>query len=146
MDWNRRRHLAVGLICLLHTGIVASASAQGKPTQATGPKEQALSPLAQQRSDRGKMAPYRALALLAYEAFARDDLMTAARQADTLETVWNQYEEPTLEKTAPVKFHRVDDAMDEFIQPLIAFQQRQPDGAAVRAAYDEYVQKLQLLD
>jgi hypothetical protein len=138
------RHLMKLIVILsLNMSLFTTGSASHTTKTSQGGS---LSPLQQQQDDRGKMAGYRALAKLAYESFQRADFPTAARLADALETFWNQYEEPRMEKASPDKFRTVDDAMDAFIKPLVTYEKKTPDSASVRAAFENYVQKLKLMD
>jgi hypothetical protein len=100
--------------------------------------------------DNTKMGPYRALARLAYAAFQKGDNATAAQLATILERVWDKAEDyggdTALSKTNPTLFKQVDKAMDDFITPLENYAKAPPDAAKVKAAYSNYVEKLNLAD
>jgi hypothetical protein len=100
--------------------------------------------------DNSKMGPYRALALLAYTASQKGDNATAATLAKILERTWDKSEDfggdAALSKTNRALFDDVDKSMDRFISILLNHATAAPDPAAVKAAYNEYVAKLQLAD
>jgi hypothetical protein len=100
--------------------------------------------------DNTKMGPYRALARLAYAAFQKGDTATAAQLAKILERVWDKAEDyggdTALSKTNPTLFKQVDRAMDDFITPLENYAKAPPDAAKLKAAYNNYVEKLNLAD
>jgi hypothetical protein len=100
--------------------------------------------------DNSKMGPYRALALLAYTASQKGDNATAATLAKILERTWDKSEDfggdAALSKTNRALFDDVDKSMDRFISILLNHATATPDPAAVKAAYNEYMAKLQLAD
>jgi hypothetical protein len=100
--------------------------------------------------DNSKMGPYRALALLAFTASQKGDNATAATLAKILERTWDKSEDfggdAALSKTNRALFDDVDKSMDRFISILLNHATVAPDPAAVKAAYNEYVAKLQLAD
>ena len=100
--------------------------------------------------DNTKMGPYRALARLAYAAFQKGDNATAAQLAKILERVWDKAEDyggdTALSKTNPTLFKQVDKAMDDFITPFENYAKAPPDAAKVKAAYNNYLEKLNLAD
>src|SRR5260370_14636733 len=97
-----------------------------------------------------KMGAYRALAQLSFEAFKGGDKALAAKLARILERTWDQGEEGSCNnafKTInPNLFQQIDQAMDLFIRPIVAYEKTPPDAAKVEAAYDDYVRKLKLGD
>lgn len=97
-----------------------------------------------------RMGAYRALAQLSFEAFKGGDKALAAKFARILERTWDRGEEGsgsnTLQTTNPALFLQIDQAMDLFIKPIIAYEKTTPDPAKIEAAYDEYVRKLKLGD
>ena len=97
-----------------------------------------------------RMGAYRALAQLSFEAFKGGDKALAAKLARILERTWDRAEEGTttgtLHTTNPTIFEEIDQAMDLFIKPLIAYEKTTPDAAKVEAAYGEYIRKLKLGD
>ncbi len=100
--------------------------------------------------DNTRMGAYRALAQLSFETFKGGDRVLAAKLARILERTWDQGEEGSgnkaLETTNPNLFQQIDQAMDLFIKPIIAYDKTTPDPAKVEAAYAEYVRKLELGD
>jgi hypothetical protein len=100
--------------------------------------------------DKTKMGPYRALARLAFAACQKGDYATAAPLATILERVWDKAEDyggdTALSKTNPTLFKQVDKAMDDFITPLENYAKIPPDATKVKAAYNSYLEKLNLAD
>jgi hypothetical protein len=100
--------------------------------------------------DNSKMGPYRALAQLAFAASQKGDNATAATLAKILERVWDKSEDfggdAALAKTNRTLFDDVDKSMDRFISMLLNHATAPPEPAAVKAAFTEYMGKLQLAD
>jgi hypothetical protein len=100
--------------------------------------------------DNSKMGPYRSLAQLAYAASQKGDNATAATLAKILERTWDKSEDfggdAALSKTNRALFDDVDKSMDRFISILLNHTTTTPDPAGVKAAYNEYMAKLQLAD
>ncbi|HYL61939.1 MAG TPA: hypothetical protein VE077_04890 [Candidatus Methylomirabilis sp.] len=100
--------------------------------------------------DNTKMGPYRALAQHAFIEFQRGDLATAAQLARVLERVWDKSEDyggdTALKKTHPNLFEEIDKAMDDFVLPLMEYKTKPPEAARVKAAFNAYLEKLQLAD
>jgi len=100
--------------------------------------------------DDSKMGPYRALAQLAFAASQKGDNALAAKLARILERDWDKAEDyggdAALSKTNHALFEEIDKAMDHFIAPLVAHVSSPPDQAAVKAAYNAYLEKLKLAD
>lgn len=100
--------------------------------------------------DNTKMGPYRALAQHAYSEFAKGDLANAAQLGRVLERVWDKGEDyggdTALKRTHPDLFDQIDKAMDDFITPLTDYKNKTPDAARVKAAYQNYLEKLKLAD
>ncbi|MDQ1408962.1 MAG: hypothetical protein QOJ41_697 [Acidobacteriaceae bacterium] len=100
--------------------------------------------------DDSKMGPYRALAQLAFAASQKGDNALAAKLARILERDWDKAEDyggdSALAKTNHALFEEIDKAMDHFISPLVAHVASPPDPAAVKAAYNVYLEKLKLGD
>jgi hypothetical protein len=100
--------------------------------------------------DDSKMGPYRALAQLAFVASQKGDNALAAKLARILERDWDKAEDyggdAALSKTNHSLFEEIDKAMDHFIAPLVAHVSSPPDQAAVKAAYNTYLEKLKLAD
>src|ERR1700738_1418999 len=136
----RFRSLAVTLLtaALLVFTLAAPLSAQEKRVPQTA------------GVDNTKMGPYRALAQLAYAASQKGDHSGAATLAKILERTWDKAEDyggdTALSKTNHALFEQIDKAMDHFIAPLVAHVSSPPDQAAVKAAYNVYLEKLKLAD
>ncbi|HKV25280.1 MAG TPA: hypothetical protein VJN93_11870 [Candidatus Acidoferrum sp.] len=100
--------------------------------------------------DNSKMGAYRALAQHTYFEFQRGDIMAAAQLARSLERVWDKAEDyggdMALHKTKPDLFEEIDKAMDEFVMPLEAYKSKPPEAAKVKAAFNNYLEKLKLAD
>ncbi len=85
------------------------------------------------------MARYRNLAGEAITAFKSGDKAGAKAKARELEKAWDD-EQKALKSKSPDVWKSVDDAMDAFIKPLM--KGGSPDPAAVQAAYDDFIAKL----
>ena len=100
--------------------------------------------------DNTKMGPYRALARLTYAAAQKSDGPAAAQLAKILERVWDKAEDyggdTALSKTNPGLFKQADKAMDDFITAVQAGAKTPADAAKLKAAYNAYLEKLQLAD
>ncbi|MGC1620900.1 MAG: hypothetical protein WA765_20595 [Candidatus Acidiferrum sp.] len=94
------------------------------------------------------MGAYRALAQRTYLEFQKGDSVAAAQLARILERVWDKAEDyggdMALKKTHPDQFGEIDKAMDDFITPLMEYKTKAPEAAKVRAAFNAYLQKLEL--
>jgi hypothetical protein len=126
--------LSVGLCVALATGLIAPSVAQDKKvTQIAG-------------VDNTRMGAYRALASLSFQAFQKGDSVMAAEFARILERTWDAAEEGGGPKSLEVKnkdlFEQIDEAMDAFIKPLIHYTTKAPDPKAVKAAYEDFLNKL----
>jgi hypothetical protein len=100
--------------------------------------------------DNTNMGPYRALARLAYAAAQKGDGTTAAQLAKILERVWDKAEDyggdTALSKTNPALFKQADKAMDDFIAAVQAGEKTPAEAAKLKAAYGNYLEKLQEAD
>lgn len=100
--------------------------------------------------DNSKMGAYRALAQHAYAEFQKGDLAAAAQIARSLERVWDKAEDyggdMALHKTHPDLFEQIDKAMDAFVTPLEEYKTKAPDAARLKAAFNNYMEKLKLAD
>ena len=100
--------------------------------------------------DDSKMGAYRALGQLIYAASQKGDNAGAARLARILERTWDKAEdyggETALSKTNHALYEEIDKAMDHFISPLVAHPSAAPDAAALKAAYNGYLEKLKQAD
>jgi hypothetical protein len=96
------------------------------------------------------MGPYRALAQLAYAASQKGDNASAAKLARILERSWDKAEEyggdTALAKKNKALFDSIDQAMDRFVGPLVAHPNAAPDAAALKSAYNAYLEKLKEAD
>jgi hypothetical protein len=100
--------------------------------------------------DDSKMGAYRALAQLTFAASQKGDSLAAAKLGRILERTWDKAEDyggdTALSKTNPALYEQIDKAMDQFISPLVAHPAATPDAAAVKAAYNAYIEKLKQAD
>jgi len=100
--------------------------------------------------DNSKMGAYRALAEHAYVEFQQGNLPAAAALCRALERVWDKAEEyggdTALARTNRRLFDEIDKAMDQFISPITEAKGKGPDAAKVKAAYNNYMEKLKLAD
>ena len=100
--------------------------------------------------DNTKMGAYRAIAQHAYVEFQKGDAAAAAQLAHSLERVWDKGEDyggdTALKKTHPDLFEQIDQAMDDFVLPLMDYKTKTPDPARIKAAYNAYLEKLKLAD
>ena len=100
--------------------------------------------------DNSKMGPYRALAQHIYSDFQKGDVAAAAEMGRVLERVWDKAEDyggdTALSKTNHALFEEIDKAMDQFLTPLWEAKGKPPDAAKVKAAYNNYLEKLKLAD
>ncbi|MFZ0520980.1 MAG: hypothetical protein WAN14_20080 [Candidatus Acidiferrales bacterium] len=140
--------LGIGLVCCVAAAPVAGPATSRVPAYLLAAQAAHQPPNA--GVDNTKMGPYRALAKLAYASFQKGDSATAAELAHILERVWDKAEDyggdTALSKTNPTLFKQVDKAMDEFISPLENYANGAPKAAKVKAAYNAYLEQLQLAD
>lgn len=139
LSLNRVTLLATLLTCLVvgAPSLVRSQDKDRRPTQTAG-------------VDNTKMGAYRALAELAYQAVEKRDYPTAAKLARILERTWDKAEEAggekALAKTNAELFEQTDEAMDQFIKPVIGYEKSLPDPAKVEVAYHAFLEKLKQAD
>jgi hypothetical protein len=135
--------LARLLLSILASLLLCSAVAVAAISQATHQPQSA-------GVDNTKMGPYRALAHLAYAAAQKGDVAGAAQLTKILERVWDKAEDyggdTALSKTNPDLFKQVDKAMDDFITTVQAGQKTPAETARLKAAFNTYLEKLQLAD
>jgi hypothetical protein len=97
-----------------------------------------------------KLGAYRALAELSFQAFEKGDSATAAELSRILERTWDGAEggggDRSLVKTNKELFEQIDKAMDDFIKPVIHYAVKAPDPASVKAAYKDFLDKLEQAD
>ncbi len=100
--------------------------------------------------DDSKMGPYRALAQLALAASQKGDNALAAKLARILERTWDKAEDfggdTALSKKNKAVFDEIDKAMDLFVEPLEKHVSSAPDAAAIKAAFNAYLEKLKQAD
>ena len=134
----RRQTVIVFTTALLVFTLAAPLSAQEKRAPQTA------------GVDNTKMGPYRALAQLAYAASQKGDHAGAATLAVILERTWDKAEDyggdTALSKTHHSIYEQIDKAMDQFIALFLDHPSSAPDGARLKAAYNQYLEKLKLAD
>jgi hypothetical protein len=95
------------------------------------------------------MGPYRALAELAYAPSQKSDNALAARLARILERTWHEAEDygrdTALSKKNRAAFEDIDKAMDQFVE-LLKGASSSPDPAAIKNAFNSYMDKLKQAD
>jgi hypothetical protein len=96
---------------------------------------------------------YRALAELSYESFKKGETANANKIGTILLWTWNKDEKDdvascrkSLRTSNPTLFEKIDAAMNTFLDSVGSQPAAAPDFGAVRAAYDGYLEKLQLGD
>lgn len=99
--------------------------------------------------DNSKMGAYRALAQHIYGDLQKGDVLAAAEMGRVLERVWDKAEDyggdTALSKTNHELFEEIDKAMDQFLTPIWEAKGK-PDLAKIKAAYNNYLEKLKLAD
>jgi len=124
---------------LYFVGFVAlslvSAGALANPR----PQAQTAEPMSSQAAD--SMSQYRALAGEALAAYKSGDKSTAANKAQDLEKAWGS-DQNAVKSKSPDTWKAVDDAMDAFVKVLKG--DSASDAAAVQAAYDNLIAKLEM--
>jgi hypothetical protein len=101
--------------------------------------------------DNTRMGAYRALAQLSFESSQKGDNATAAELARILEFTWDRGEWKNSSDGSYCKANRtvcqpIDHALDVFIGPLMNYAKQAPDPATVRAAYNDFLDKLKQAD
>ena len=100
--------------------------------------------------DNSKMGAYRALAQRIYADLQKGDVLEAAEMGRVLERVWDKAEDyggdTALSKTNHALFEQIDKAMDQFLTPIWEAKGKPPDPAKIKAAYNNYLEKLKLAD
>jgi hypothetical protein len=131
---------ALLISCLVAFGTALASTAQ--PQEKKGAQQNGV--------DNSKMGPYRALARHIYGDFQKGDLTGAAEMARVLERVWDKAEDyggdTALSKTNHKLFEEIDKAMDQFIEPLMEAKGKPPDPTKVKAAFNNFLDKLKLAD
>ena len=101
--------------------------------------------------DNTRMAAYRALAQMSFQAFQRGEKVDAAELARILERTWDRGE---WHNSSEGSFcvanwsvcQPIDTSMDAFINPIMDCSQKASDPAAVQAAYNDFLAKLKKAD
>jgi hypothetical protein len=105
-----------------------------------------------------KMAPFRAMAQLTFEAFKKKDYRAAATLAKLLEVFWDATKGDASEqksgRMSDELFSKIDGAMDAFVNPIAGYGRglthnqpvAVPDAVNVETAYKEYLSTLKLGD
>lgn len=100
--------------------------------------------------DNSKMGAYRALVQRIYADLQKGDVLEAAEMGRVLERVWDKAEDyggdTALSKTNHALFEQIDKAMDQFLTPIWEAKGKPPDPAKIKAAYNNYLEKLKLAD
>jgi hypothetical protein len=129
--------LAVAVQCAIAVWLAPTSLAQ---------EAQEKAPAQTAGVDRTKMGAYRALAQLSFRAFQKGNHPEAAQLAMILERVWDAAEggggERSLVKRNQNAFGRIDQAMDNFVKPILDYERKVPDPVAVQAAYGVYLDAL----
>ena len=126
----------LSLTLLLMSGVNGAARQDRKVAQVNG-------------VDNSKMGAYRALAQHIYGDLQKGDVLAAAEMGRVLERVWDKAEDyggdTALSKTNHELFEEIDKAMDQFLTPIWEAKGK-PDLAKIKAAYNNYLEKLKLAD
>ena len=100
--------------------------------------------------DNSKMGAYRALAQHIYGDLQKGDVLAAAEMGRVLERLWDKAEDyggdTALTKTNHGLFEEIDKAMDQFLTPIWEAKGKPPDLAKIKAAFNNYLEKLKLAD
>ncbi|MGH9640843.1 MAG: beta-propeller fold lactonase family protein [Terriglobales bacterium] len=91
-----------------------------------------------------KLEHFRMLAKQAMDAVAKNDLPSATKLCQTLETEWDSGE-LDLRRSSPDVWNQVDEAMDNFIRPITTAGGVSPNPAALNTAYQNFLVKLKLV-
>lgn len=88
-----------------------------------------------------RLDDYRSLAQKAMAAVQQNDLATAATLCKTLEQDWDEGS-TSIRQKSPDLWGQIDDAMDDFIHPIIGSGGKTPNPAALDKAYQNFLSKL----
>jgi hypothetical protein len=91
--------------------------------------------------DQSVMGIYRTLAELILVNVKKNDMQTAAKLSWVLENAWDRGETDLHSKSSET-WRQVDFAMDEFIEPILAYEKGPSDRAKLETAYHNYLDKL----
>jgi hypothetical protein len=132
---RQSNRLVIGLAAawMLATAAIPALAAEQKTPQIAG-------------VDNTRMGAYRALAQLSFQSFIKGDVAMAAELARILERTWDAAEEGGGPSSLAMKnkdlFEQLDQSMDNFIKPVMHYAAKAPDAIAVKAAYDDFLEKL----
>jgi hypothetical protein len=101
--------------------------------------------------DNTKMDAYRVLTQISFQALHRGDTASAAELARILERTWDQGQWNNSSDGSFCKTNRsvcqpIDEAMDAAIEPILRYATKAPERVAVRAAYNDFLEKLKEAD
>ena len=140
MSWQVFKCLSRVCVCVLlaYAAMTICKAQDKKVTQTAG-------------VDNTRMGAYRALAQLSFQALQNGDNATATELARILERTWDQGEWHNSSDGSFCKANRsvcqpIDQAMDVFINPIMNYSKKAPDPAAVKAAYNDFLEKLKQAD
>lgn len=90
-----------------------------------------------------KLNRFRSLARMAMDSVTKNDMAAARNYCHTLESEWDQGASG-LQRTSPQVWNQIDQAMDDFIHPIINSGTGVHDKAALNTAYQNFLDKLKL--
>jgi YVTN family beta-propeller protein len=91
-----------------------------------------------------RLERFRSLAQSAMAAVKKNDLAAAAKFCQTLELEWDEGE-TALRQSSPDVWSQIDEAMDQFIHPIMRAGGTAPDAAALNTVYQNFLAKLKLV-
>lgn len=94
-----------------------------------------------QLSPSARLDYYRSLAQKAVAAVQQNDLATASKLCKMLEQDWDEGSK-SIRQQSPALWEQADSAMDDFIHPITRSNGTAPDPAALNAAYQNFLSKL----
>ncbi len=90
-----------------------------------------------------KLDRFRSVAQMAMDAVKKNDLTAASKFCQTLELEWDEGEQ-ALRQSSPEVWNQIDQAMDDFIHPIMNSGGVAPDTATLNAVYQKFLAKLKL--
>jgi len=90
-----------------------------------------------------KLDRFRFLAQMTMDEVKKNDLAAANKFCQTLELEWDQGE-LALRQSSPEVWNQIDQAMDDFIHPIMNSGGVAPNAAALNAVYQNFLTKLKL--
>lgn len=88
-----------------------------------------------------KLDRFRSLAQMAMDAVKKNDLAAASKFCQTLELEWDEGEQ-ALRQSSPEVWNQIDQALDDFIHPIMRSGGVAPDAAALNTLYQNFLTKL----